>query len=157
RLRVGDQPVYHDSIVSARDGAILDQWSMVQTVVGVGKSQYNGEVPISTTLANGVYQMLDPERGKGGTFGAMAITNANNGSSAGQVYTNSPNVWGDGKQFEGASTVGPNGQTAAENALWGLMNTYDAHKNVLGWLSLDGKNTATYIAAHVNRGYDNAY
>lgn len=157
RLRVGDQPVYHDSIVSARDGAILDQWSMVQTVIGVGKSQYNGEVPISTTLANGVYQMLDPERGKGGTFGAMAITNANNGSSAGKVYTNATNVWGDGKQFEGGSTTGPNGQTAAVNALWGLMNTYDAHKNVLGWLSLDGKNTATTIAVHVNRGYDNAY
>nr|WP_229440794.1 M4 family metallopeptidase [Massilia sp. BSC265] len=157
RMRVGDQPVYYDTIVSARDAAVLDQWNMLQTVIGVGKSQYNGEVPISTTLANGSYQMLDPERGKGGAFGAMAITNANNGSSAGKVYTNATNVWGDGKQFEGGSTLGPNGQTAAVNAMWGLMNTYDAHKNVLGWLSLDGKNTATYIAAHVNRGYDNAY
>ncbi len=158
RMRQGDQPVYFDTIVSARDGAVLDQWNMLQTVVGVGKSQYNGEVPLSTTLTNGSYQMLDPERGKGGTFGAMAITNANNGSSAGKVYTNATNVWGDGKQFvEGASTTGPNGQTAAVNAMWGLMNTYDAHKNVLGWLSLDGKDTSTTIAVHVNRGYDNAY
>ncbi len=158
RMRLGEQPVYYDTIVSARDGAVLDQWNMLQTVVGVGKSQYNGEVPVSTTLANGSYQMLDPERGKGGTFGAMAITNANNGSSAGKVYTNATNVWGDGKQFiEGTSTTGVNGQTAAVNAMWGLMNTYDAHKNVLGWLALDGKDTATYIAAHVNRGYDNAY
>jgi hypothetical protein len=30
-------------------------------------------------------------------------------------------------------------------------------KNVLGWQSLDGANTATYIAAHVNTAYDNAY
>ncbi|MCC2972352.1 M4 family metallopeptidase [Massilia sp. IC2-476] len=158
RMRLGEQPIYFDTIVSARDGAVLDQWSMLQTVVGVGKSQYNGEVPISTSLVNGSYQMLDPERGKGGTFGAMAITNANNSSSAGKVYTNATNVWGDGKQFvEGGSTTGPNGQTAAVNAMWGLMNTYDAHKNVLGWLALDGKNTSTYIAAHVNRGYDNAY
>ncbi|MCC2956278.1 M4 family metallopeptidase [Massilia sp. IC2-477] len=158
RMRLSEQPIYFDTIVSARDGAVLDQWSMLQTVVGVGKSQYNGEVPISTSLVNGSYQMLDPERGKGGTFGAMAITNANNSSSAGKVYTNATNVWGDGKQFvEGGSTTGPNGQTAAVNAMWGLMNTYDAHKNVLGWLALDGKNTATYIAAHVNRGYDNAY
>jgi Zn-dependent metalloprotease len=158
RMRLGEQPIYYDTIISARDGAVLDQWNMLQTVVGVGKSQYNGEVPISTTLANGSYQMLDPERGKGGTFGAMAITNANNGSSAGKVYTNATNVWGDGKQFvEGTSTTGVNGQTAAVNAMWGLMNTYDAHKNVLGWLALDGKDTATYIAAHVNRGYDNAY
>ncbi len=158
RMRVGDQPVYYDTIVSARDGTVLDQWNMLQTVVGVGKSQYNGDVPISTTLANGTYQLLDPERGKGGAFGAMAITNANNGSSAGKVYTNATNVWGDGKQFvEGSSTTGVNGQTAAVNAMWGLMNTYDAHKNVLGWLSLDGKDTATTIAVHVNRGYDNAY
>ncbi len=41
--------------------------------------------------------------------------------------------------------------------MWGLMNTYDAFKNVLGWHALDGQNTSTYIAAHVNTGYDNAY
>lgn len=158
RMRVGEQPVYYDSIVSARDAAVIDQWNMLQTVTGVGKSQYNGDVPISTTLSDGLYRMLDPERGKGGTFGAMAITNANNGSSAGKVYTNATNTWGDGKQFvEGGSTTGVNGQTAAVNAMWGLMNTYDAHKNVLGWLSLDGRDTSTTIAVHVNRGYDNAY
>ena len=37
------------------------------------------------------------------------------------------------------------------------MNTYDMLKNTLGWQSLDGNNTATYIAAHVNTAYDNAY
>ncbi len=102
--------------------------------------------------------MLDPLRGTGGTFGAMAITNANHATSSGRVYTNGTNTWGDGKQYiDGGSTTDANGQTAAVNAMWGLMNTYDLHKNVLGWHSLDGNNTATYIAAHVNRGYDNAY
>ena len=158
RMRLGEQPLYHDTVIGARDGQLIDQWSMLQTVTGAGKSQYNGEVPLSTTLSDGLYRMLDPERGKGGTFGAMAITNANNGSSAGKVYTNATNTWGDGKQFvEGGSTTGPNGQTAAVNAMWGLMNTYDTMKNVLGWRALDGHDTATYIAAHVNRGYDNAY
>jgi Zn-dependent metalloprotease len=37
------------------------------------------------------------------------------------------------------------------------MNTYDMLKNTLGWQSLNGQNTATYIAAHVNTAYDNAY
>jgi len=158
RMRMGEQPIYHDTVVSAVDGTVLERWSMVQTVTGVGKSQYNGEVPLSTTLRDGQYLLLDPERGKGGSFGAMAITNANNGSSAGKVYSNATNVWGDGKQFvEGGSTTGPNGQTAAANAMWGLMNTYDALKNALGWRALDGRDTSTYIAAHVNRGYDNAY
>ena len=158
RMQRGDHPHYHDTIVSAKDARILDRWSALQNVVGVGKSQYNGEVPISTTFANGSYRMLDPERGTGGTYGAMAITNANGSSKAGEMYTNASNTWGDGKQYiRGGSTTDANGQTAAVNAMWGLMNTYDALKNVLGWQSLDGKNTSTYIAVHVNTAYDNAY
>jgi Zn-dependent metalloprotease len=158
RMVVGDRPVYHDTIVSARDGAILAQWNMLQTVVGVGHSQYNGDVPVNTTLAEGKYRMIDDSRGTGGTFGAMAITNANHGTSAGSVYVNDTNTWGDGKQYvAGGSTTNANGQTAAVNAMWGLMNTYDTMKNVFNWLSLDGHDTATYIAAHVNTAYDNAY
>jgi Zn-dependent metalloprotease len=158
RMHAGDKPVYHDTVVSARDGSILDQWNMLQTVIGVGKSQYNGEVPINTTLADGKYKMIDDTRGTGGTFGAMAITNANNSSKSGSVYVNDTNTWGDGQNYiRGGSTTNANGQTAAVNAMWGLMNTYDALKNIFGWQSLDGHNTATYIAAHVNTAYDNAY
>ncbi len=149
---------FHDTIVSARDGRVLDQWSAMQNVVGTGHSQYNGDVPINTTLSGGVYKMIDGSRGTGGAFGAMAITNADHGTTAGAVYTNATNIWGDGKQYiAGGSTTNANGQTAAVNALWGLMNTYDMHKNVLGWQSLDGNNTATHIAVHVNTAYDNAY
>jgi Zn-dependent metalloprotease len=158
RMVAGNKPLYHDTVVSALDGHVIDQWNMLQTVVGVGKSQYNGDVPINTALVNGVYQMKDDTRGKGGAYGAMAITNANHGSSAGKLYENSTNTWGDGKQYvDGGSTTNANGQTAAVNAMWGLMNTYDTLKNVMGWLSLDGHDTATYIAAHVNNAYDNAY
>jgi len=158
RIHAGDRPVYHDTIVSARNGAILDQWSMLQTVVGVGRSQYNGEVPVNTTLVEGKYKMVDDSRGSGGSFGAMAITNADHGTSAGKVYVNDSNTWGDGKQYvKGGSTVDANGQTAAVNAMWGLMNTYDTLKNVFNWRSLDGHDTATHIAVHVRSGYDNAY
>jgi Zn-dependent metalloprotease len=158
RMVAGGRPVYHDSIVSANDGRILNQWSVLQTVIGTGHSQYNGSVPINTTLAGGLYKMIDPSRGTGGTFGAMAITNANHSGSAGALYTNASNDWGDGKQYiEGGSSTDANGQTGAVNALWGLMNTYDMLKSTLGWLSLDGRNTSTYIAAHVNTAYDNAY
>jgi Zn-dependent metalloprotease len=158
RMVKGRDAVFHNTIVSAKDGHTLEQWNMVQSVVGTGHSQYNGDVPINTTLNGSTYSMIDNSRGTGGTFGAMAITNANHTTSAGSVYTNSTNTWGDGQQYiAGGSTTNANGQTAAVNALWGLMNTYDMHKNVLGWSSLDGNNTATYIAAHVNTAYDNAY
>jgi Zn-dependent metalloprotease len=107
------------------------------------------------------FQMLDSARGSGGKYGGMAITNANHSSpnnpDPGSIYSNPSNTWGDGLQYNGGSTTNANGQTAAVNALWGLMNTYDTNKNVLGWQSLDGNNTATYIAAHVGTAYDNAF
>ena len=158
RLVDGDRPLYRDTVVDARTGAIVDGWNMLQTATGTGHSQYNGQVPVSTSAVDGGFRMVDPARGTGGVYGGMAITNASHGASAGKVYTNASNTWGDGKQYvSGGSTVDANGQTAAVNALWGLMNTYDMLKNVLGWHSLDGNNTATYIAAHVNTAYDNAY
>jgi Zn-dependent metalloprotease len=158
RVASGDKPLYHNTIVSADDGSVLKQWSMLQNVAGTGYSQYNGTVAINTALSGTTYKMLDTSRGVGGAFGGMAIANANHTTSAGSIYTNTANIWGDGKQYiSGGSTTNANGQTAAVNALWGLMNTYDMHKNVLGWQSLDGNNTATYIAAHVNTAYDNAY
>ena len=157
-IGAGERPVYFDTVVSADDGRVLKQWNALQTVIGTGNSQYNGVVPVSTTLTGSTYSMKDPLRGVGGTFGANAITNANHTSNAGAVYTNATNTWGDGQQYiSGGSTTNANGQTAAVNALWGLMNTYDMLKNTQGWQSLDGNNTATYIAAHVSTNYENAY
>ncbi|MYM70053.1 M4 family peptidase [Pseudoduganella sp. FT55W] len=161
RMAQDGKLVYYDVVVSARNGAIIAKWPALQTVTGIGHSQYNGQVPISTSATAGGFQMLDSARGSGGKFGAMAITNANHSSpnnpDPGSVYSNATNTWGDGLQYNGGSTTNANGQTAAVNALWGLMNTYDTNKNVLGWQSLDGNNTATYIAAHVGTAYDNAF
>jgi Zn-dependent metalloprotease len=162
RMNKDGRPVFRDTVISAKTGAVIKQWNALQTVVGVGHSQYNGDVPINTTLSGSTYKMLDTSRGVGGTFGGMAITNANHSSannpSPGSIYTNSTNTWGDGQQYiSGGSTTNANGQTAAVNALWGLMNTYDTLKNVMGWSSLDGNNTATYIAVHVDNNYDNAF
>ncbi|AVR95196.1 M4 family metallopeptidase [Pseudoduganella armeniaca] len=162
RMASGKKLVYRDSIVNAKTGALIAEWDALQTVVGQGKSQYNGTVPINTTLVGSTYQMLDSTRGTGGKYGGMAITNANHSPESnpnpGSIYTNSTNTWGDGQQYiPGGSTTNANGQTAAVNALWGLMNTYDTMKNVVGWRSLDGNNTATYIAVHVDNNYDNAF
>ncbi|MDM5179131.1 M4 family metallopeptidase [Massilia sp. DJPM01] len=157
RMLEGTKPVFYDTVINAADGSVIKQWRALQTVAGTGKSQYNGTVPLNTSLSGTTYSLKDPSRGTGGTYGMMAITNANHSTSAGLVYTNTTNDWGDGLQYNGGSTTNANGQTAAVNAMWGLMNTYDALKNVLGWQSLDGNNTSTYIAAHVNTNYDNAY
>jgi Zn-dependent metalloprotease len=162
RMNKDNRPVFRDTVINATTGAVIKQWDALQTVVGVGHSQYNGDVPINTTLSGSTYKMLDASRGTGGSYGGMAITNANHSPESnpqpGAIYTNTTNTWGDGQQYiSGGSTTNANGQTAAVNALWGLMNTYDTLKNVLGWSSLDGNNTATYIAVHVDNNYDNAF
>lgn len=157
RMMSAGRRVLMDSIISAVDGKLIKEISSMHTVIGTGKSQYNGNVLINTTQNGSSFSMMDASRGTGGKFGAMAITNANHTSSAGAVYTNSSNVWGDGKQYSGGSTTNANGQTAAVNAMWGAMNTYDAMKNVLGWQSLDGRNTSFYISVHVDNNYENAY
>ncbi|UTY57489.1 M4 family metallopeptidase [Massilia sp. erpn] len=158
RMDKAGKPAFYNTIVSARDGAVLKQWDMMQSVAGTGKSQYSGTVPLETTLSGGTYKLLDSTRGTGGTYGGMAITNSNHTANQGSIYTNSTNVWGDGAAYiPGGSTTNANGQTAAVDAMWGLKNTYDMLKNVLGWLSLNGNNTATSIAVHTNTGYENAY
>ncbi|MET0319881.1 MAG: M4 family metallopeptidase [Duganella sp.] len=159
------QPLYYDTIVNAKTGAVIDQWQALQTAAesaqGVGNSQYNGVVALSTSQSGDKFRMLDATRGTGGRFGGMAITNADHSSmynpDPGEVYAGGSNTWGDGKQYSGGATLDANGQTAAVNAFWGLMNTYDANRNALGWQSLDGNNTATHIAVHVDKDYDNAF
>jgi Zn-dependent metalloprotease len=161
RMALAGKLIYYDVVIDAQTGAVLTKWPALQTITGIGHSQYNGQVPISTSAIATGFQMLDSTRGSGGKFGGMAITNANHSSpnnpDPGSIYSNASNTWGDGLQYNGGSTTSANGQTAAVNALWGLMNSYDTNKNVLGWQSLDGNNTATYIAAHVGTSYDNAF
>jgi Zn-dependent metalloprotease len=153
-----DRPLHRGAIVSASDGRIIAQWDALQTIDGVGNSQYNGQVQLSTTLSSGRFIMKDPLRGTGGPYNANAVTNADHTGNVGGVYQNRINIWGDGLDYsDGGPTYDANGQTAAVNAMWGLMNTYDMLKNVLGWSSLDGNDTATYIAVHVYNHYENAY
>lgn len=155
RMTNGNNPVLFDTIVSAMDGRVLHQFSAMHNV---GNSQYSGAVPVASSLSGSTYSLKDTTRGIGGTYGGMAITNANHGTTAGSIYTNATNTWGDGANYiSGGSTTNANGQTAAVDSMWGLRNTYDTMKNVLGWQSLDGRNTATYIAVHVKTNYDNAY
>lgn len=158
RMKNNGNLVFVDSIVSANDGRVFKQWDAKQTVTGTGKSQYSGTVSINTKLSGTTYQMIDTARGIGGVFGGMAITNLKNtGITPGTIYTDVDNAWGDGLNYSGAGTTTANGQTAAVDSMWGLKNTYDMLSNVLGWKSLDGKNTASYIGVHHNSAEDNAY
>lgn len=158
RMLVNGKLSFTDSIVHANDGRVLKQWDAMQSVAGTGKSQYSGTVPVETTLTSGVYKMVDNTRGINGKFGGTAITNLNHANvGPGTVYSGTVNTWGDGLNYNGGSTTSTNGQTAAVEAMWGLRNTYDMLKNTQNWLSLDGKNTASYIGVHHNTSEVNGF
>lgn len=173
------KPEMWDSIIDANDGSVIKRISglhnaissTTSTVNSIGNSQYSGRVTLQTSYGTGVnptfgvsvepkrFYLLDKTRGTGGTYGGFAVVNANNAVVySGDVFSNTTNIWGDGQQYiPGGSTTNTNGQTAAVNAMWGFRNTYDTMFNVLGWRSLDGMNTATYIAVHGGTALDNAY
>lgn len=158
RMLVNGKLSFTDSLIHANDGRVLKQWDALQAVTGSGKSQYSGTVAVETTLTSGVYKMVDNTRGINGKFGGTAITDLNHANvGPGTVYSSTVNTWGDGLNYNGGSTTSSNGQTAAVDAMWGLRNTYDMLKNTQGWLSLDGKNTASYIGVHHNTGEVNGF
>ncbi|HJV49025.1 MAG TPA: M4 family metallopeptidase [Geothrix sp.] len=153
-----------DFFVDAHSGAILESWNSLHTAgaTGTGNSQYSGVVSIPTNSTGTGYELRDTTRGTGGTFGANVVTNANHASTsstaAGTIYTNTTNTWGDGANYvEGSSTTAANGQTAAVDAMFGMLNTWDFYKNVFGRNGIDNAGTATYSRVHIGNGYDNAF
>ncbi|HJV21361.1 MAG TPA: M4 family metallopeptidase, partial [Holophagaceae bacterium] len=153
-----------DYMVDAHTGAILKSWNTLHTagVVGTGNSQYNGVISINTNSTSTGYEMRDMTRGSGGTFGNNVVTNSNHATTSstatGSIYTDTDNTWGDGANYvEGSSTTAANGQTAAVDAMYGMMKSWDYYQNVLGRNGIDGSGTATYSRVHVSNSYDNAF
>ena len=153
-----------DFLVDAHTGAILKRWETLHTTAtsSTGKSQYSGVVALDANATGSGFELRDLSRGKGGTFGNNVVTDLAHGStsstSSGQIYTSSGSTWGDGTNYiKGGPTTSANGQTAAVDAMYGLMKAWDFYKFVMGRNGIDGLGTATYARVHVGVGYDNAY
>ncbi len=153
-----------DYMINAHTGAIISKWDDLHTsaAVGTGNSQYSGTVSLNTNSVSGGFEMRDMTRGSGGTFGNNIVTNAAHASTSstatGSIYTNSSNTWGDSSNYiSGGSTTNANGQTAAVDAMFGMMTSWDFYKNVLGRNGINGSGQATYSRVHIGTSYDNAF
>jgi Zn-dependent metalloprotease len=153
-----------DYLVDAHTGAILKKWNTLHTTAatGTGNSQYSGTVSLPTNYTGSTYELRDMTRGTGGTFGNNVVTNAAHASTsstaAGTLYTDADNTWGDGANYvEGSSTTAANGETAAVDAMFGMVKAWDFYKNVFGRNGIDGSGTATYSRVHIGNSYDNAF
>ncbi|MBI4911638.1 MAG: M4 family metallopeptidase [Acidobacteria bacterium] len=153
-----------DFFVDAHSGRVLEQWDSLHTAdaAATGRSQFSGTVTLNTNSTATGFEMRDMTRGTGGTFGNNVVTNANHASTSstatGSIYTNTTTTWGDGANYvEGSSTTAANGQTAAVDAMWGMMKSWDYYKLVQGRNGIDGTGKATYSRVHIGSGYDNAF
>ena len=156
-LENGTEETRHtDFFIDAHTGEVLKSWDTLHTTAatGSGKSQYSGTQSISTNTVTSGYEMSDKVR-------SMAFTtrNLNHATSGtGTIYTDADNTWGDSANYvEGSSTTAANGQTAAVDAHFGTMKTFDMYKNVFGRNGINGAGKATYNRVHYSNSYDNAF
>ncbi|WP_257314002.1 M4 family metallopeptidase [Geothrix fuzhouensis] len=153
-----------DYLVNAHTGAILKSWNTLHTTAatGTGNSQYNGTISLPTNYTGSTYELRDMTRGTGGSFGNNVVTNmahaATTSTATGTLYTDADNTWGDGANYvEGSSTTAANGETAAVDAMFGMIKSWDFYKNVFSRNGIDGAGTATYSRVHISNSYDNAF
>lgn len=129
-------------ITDAVSGTPLFQYQGVET--GTGTGQFNGTVPLGTTLSGSTYQLVDGDRAGHRTYDLNQGT-----SGTGTLFTDDNDVWGDGTPA--------NRQTAGVDVAFGAAATWDFYKNVFGRNGIRNDGVAAYSRAHYGNNYVNAF
>ncbi|MFL4902134.1 M4 family metallopeptidase [Streptomyces sp. MMS24-I2-30] len=129
-------------VTDAVSGKRLDSFEGVRT--GTGTGQYNGTVPLGTTLSGSTYQLVDGDRAGHRTYDLNQGT-----SGTGTLFTDDNDVWGDGTQS--------NRQTAGVDVAYGAAATWDYYKDVFGRNGIRDDGVAAYSRAHYGNNYVNAF
>ncbi|NTX14550.1 M4 family metallopeptidase [Myxococcus sp. CA056] len=154
-----------DFIIDAHSGDVLKKWNSLQTAAakGLGRSQYSGDVPLDVFQnAQGLFELRDVTRAGGEGIRTYDVNHAavqNGVIPTLTLYTDADNTWGDGQNYiVGANnTLSTNGQTAAVDAHYGLLTTWDFYKKIFGRDGVDGFGSPTYNRVHASNLYDNAF
>ncbi|MFJ3799447.1 M4 family metallopeptidase [Streptomyces sp. NPDC090088] len=129
-------------ITDAASGKRIFQYQGIET--GTGTGQFNGTVPLGTTLSGSTYQLVDGDRAGHRTYDLNQGT-----SGTGTLFTDDNDVWGDGTPA--------NRQTAGVDVAFGAAATWDFYKNVFGRNGIRNDGVAAYSRAHYGNGYVNAF
>ncbi|MEW1648067.1 M4 family metallopeptidase [Streptomyces sp. NPDC091219] len=129
-------------ITDADSGKALFHYQGIET--GTGTGQFNGTVPLGTTLSGSTYQLVDGDRAGHRTYDLNQGT-----SGTGTLFTDDNDVWGDGTQS--------NRQTAGVDVAFGAAATWDYYKDVFGRNGIRNDGVAAYSRAHYGNGYVNAF
>ncbi|MET7684627.1 M4 family metallopeptidase [Streptomyces sp. NPDC005423] len=129
-------------ITDAVKGTSLSRFEAVET--GSGTGQFNGSVPLNTTLSGSTYQLVDGDRAGHRTYDLNQGT-----SGTGTLFTDDNDVWGDGTPA--------NRQTAGVDVAFGAAATWDYYKDVFGRSGIRNDGVAAYSRAHYGNNYVNAF
>ncbi|WP_329243490.1 M4 family metallopeptidase [Streptomyces sp. NBC_01478] len=131
-------------ITDADSGKAVFQYQGIET--GTGTGQFNGTIPLSTTLdaATSTYQLVDGDRAGHKTYDLNQGT-----SGTGTLFTDDNDVWGDG--------TATNRQTAGVDVAFGAAATWDYYKDVFGRSGIRNDGVAAYSRAHYGNNYVNAF
>ncbi|MFI6544163.1 M4 family metallopeptidase [Streptomyces prunicolor] len=129
-------------ITDADSGKAVFQYQGIET--GTGTGQFNGTVPLGTTLDGSTYQLVDGDRAGHKTYDLNQGT-----SGTGTLFTDDNDVWGDG--------TAANRQTAGVDVAFGAAATWDYYKDVFGRNGIRNDGVAAYSRAHYGNNYVNAF
>ncbi|WP_314177504.1 M4 family metallopeptidase [Streptomyces winkii] len=131
-------------ITDAKSGKKLYEYQGIQEADGTGASQYSGEVKLTTDGSDGKFTLTDKSRGSSKT------TNLENSESGdGKEFTDEDNKWGTGKPEDA--------QTAAVDAHYGGMQTWDFYKDVFKREGIAGDGKGAPSRVHYGDNYVNAF
>ncbi|MFB7476228.1 M4 family metallopeptidase [Kitasatospora sp. NPDC056184] len=141
------QPAGRVVVSDAVTGEQIEAFDAHRQVSGTGNSEYTGKITIDTTQISGGYTLTDPQRGHV-TKDAHNAADVN--ANSGTTFTDTDNIWGDGKKFSSDRA------TAAVDAHANTAWTYDYFKDVQGrnGIKNDGKGATVFV--HVGTNWDNA-
>lgn len=131
-------------ITDAKSGKKLAEYQGVHEADGTGASMYSGEVKLTTGGSDGKFNLTDASRGDSKT------TNLENGESGdGKEFSDEDNKWGTGKADDP--------QTAAVDAHYGAMQTWDFYKEVFKREGIAGDGKGAVTRVHYGDNYVNAF
>lgn len=127
--------------VDARDGDLVNRWSLTQRVQGRGRSLYSGRVRVQTVRPGARFRLRDNTRGGHTTYdaGDRTLRTGDNGS----LFMDADNRWGNGKTSSR--------QSAAVDAHVGVARTWDYFKEAFNRRGIRGDGKGVVSRVHFGR------
>lgn len=136
-----------DVFVNARNGNVEFYFDSLETATAIGSTMYSGDVTLSVAQVNATTTALqDPDRANNATYDLNHAT-----KGTGTLVTSTDGDYGNNQRDLSDR------QTAAADAHFGMMQTWDYFLTQHGRNGIDGAGRTTYSRVHYGTNYVNAF